>query len=60
MEVLSPAAQKKIVEKRLNAIRQESKLERMLRVIEEYDILSDFSYGEQLYSREIEEDPQNV
>lgn len=39
VEVLSPAAQKKIVEKRLNAIRQESKLERILRVIEEYDIL---------------------
>lgn len=51
VEVLSPQAQKKNVDKLLNTYSQESPEERISRIVEEYEALGNSQYGEAIMKK---------
>lgn len=51
VEVLSPQAQKKNVDKLLNTYSQESPEERISRIVEEYEALGNCQYGEAIMKK---------
>lgn len=55
IEVLSQASQKKKVNKLLAEEFNETSLERVERILEEYHALGDYAYGEKLYQKLMEE-----
>ena len=58
--MLSKASQEKRVHKYLKDQLPETILEKIERVIEEYQILGDFKYGANLFKTMLERDPSNT
>jgi hypothetical protein len=57
---LSQHAQHRKYQNYLNSKFQETEVERINRIIAEYEVLGNFKYGESLYAKFIESNPSNV
>jgi tetratricopeptide (TPR) repeat protein len=60
VEVLSKGSQQKNIDRYLEQEFKETTVERVERVIEEYQVLGDYKYGEKLYQSLINKNPSNV